>query len=138
MNEMIALDLNPYCSRAVLLDPTGIVLSHADSKEPYVVRRWLAAQLDQHPEARVVSSPLEDCPAELESELRARRIYKELLNPTLCRALFHAGRKWNLPRKLHRARLYAHLQLNLADPWTLAGHLREYEHELAREVLSME
>jgi hypothetical protein len=135
MNETIALDLNPYCSRAVLLDSAGSVMSHLDTKSSANVQRWLNTTLDQYPTARVVASPLDDCPDEVESELRSRGKRIELLRPTLCRALYHAARPWNLRRKLHRACLLAYLERFGAQPYNLPSMLREFEHERAKEIL---
>ena len=135
MNETIGLDLNPYCSRAVLLDAKGRVLSHVDTKDQFSVARWIRSSLDRHPAARVVGSALDDFSEEVDSELRCADKRVELLSPTLSRALYHAGRPWNLKRKLHRARLLAYLHEMDVQPYGLEQWLRQFEHERAREIL---
>ena len=136
MNETIALDLNPYCSRAVLIDGGGTVLTHLDSKSGLTARRWLAKALDQCPTAPVVASPLDNCPEDIQKVLRERAVRPDFLSPVLCRTLYNAGRPWNLQRKLHRARLLAYLHQRQVQPSTLLYYLREYEFELARETLA--
>ncbi len=136
MNETIALDLNPYCSRAVLVDGVGSVLTHLDSKSGLTARRWLSKALDQYPTATVVASPLDNCPEEIQKILRERAVRPDLLSPVVCRTLYNAGRPWNLQRKLHRARLLAYLHRHQVQPGMLLYYLREYEFQLARETLA--
>lgn len=137
MTETIAFDFNPFCNRAVLLDHNGGLLSYVDSKDGLEVAVWLGRSLDRHPDARIVGSPLDDCPSAVEAELHMQERNPEWLRPTLCRSLYHAGRTWNLARKLHRARMLAHLDRYRVSSTNLQQALREFEHERARQILEI-
>lgn len=132
---MISLDINPWAKRGVLLDKSGSVVSHFDSRSARTARLWLRKALEVSPDAPVIGSPLDDWPAELLEEARHLQAILEWLNPTLLRALYTAGRCWNLQRKLHRARLLAYLHQHHVEPRDLSLRLRQFEHELAKETL---
>jgi len=134
---MISLDLNPWAKRGVLLDQSGVVLSHFDSRSSRTAKLWLRKALETCPEAVIVGSPLDEWPPELLEEARRHDANLDWLNPTLLRALYTAGRSWNLQRKLYRARLLAYLHQHRVEPWDLHERLRTFEHELARETLQV-
>jgi len=133
--HIVALDFNPWGGRGVLVNESGQLCDWFDSRSPRTARLWLRRVLALHPETHLVVSPLDDLPEEVQKGISDLAIQPTWLSPTLMRRLYQAARPWNLPRKLLRARLLAYFHRHDVAPELLTDHLRDFEHQLARETL---
>lgn len=131
----VAVDFNPWGGRGVLLNDADEICDCFDSRSSRSARLWLRRVLTEHPTANVVASPMDDLPVEVTDTLTDLGRTPNWLSPTLTRQLYHVARPWNLPRKLHRARLLAYLHRYHVTPEFLSDSLMEFEHRLARETL---
>lgn len=132
----VALDFNPWGGRGVLVNDSGELCDWFDSRSSRSACRWLRRVLAEHPGVHLVVSPLDDLPAEVHGGLLDQALQPTWLSPTLMRQLYHAARPWNLPRKLLRARLLAHLHRHDVNPELLSDYVQEFEHQLAQETLA--
>ena len=61
----VALDLNIYAPRGVLVGPDGLPLAHFAGGRNTTCNSWLRGILRAHPEVAVAGSPLDDWPPDI-------------------------------------------------------------------------
>ena len=133
----VALDLNPYAQRAVLVDPEGWPITHFVGRPNESCQTWVNRVMKGDPNISIVGSPLDDWPPGLVEMIREAGPQLHWLNPILLRRLYSVCRPWNLQRKLHRARFLAYLHRVQASPWDAEEATRDFERLAANELISL-
>lgn len=135
--NIIALDLNLYAQRGVLITPDGTPITHYVGRPNETCSTWLNRVLRGDPNVAIVGSPLDDWPTGLVQLIRGTGAELHWLNPILMRRLYSICRPWNLQRKLHKARFLAYLHQIQATPWDAEKATRDFERLTAHDLLNL-
>jgi len=135
--NIVALDLNPYAQRGVLIDPDGAPLTHFVGRPNEPCGPWVNRVLRGDPNVAIVGSPLDDWPPGLVEQIRDVGAQLHWINPILMRRLYSVCRPWNLQRKLHKARFLAYLNQIQATPWDAETATRKFEQLAAQEMFKL-
>ena len=133
--NVLSLDLNPYASRAVLVDSAGNTLEHHECPPNRCSTSWMRELLEERPAQHVVGSPLDKWPLGLSDTIRVMQGQLHWLDPSMMRRLYSICRPWNLHRKLHRARLLAYLYHHEVSYWQAEQAVRNFEILTAEQLL---